>query len=203
LARGEARHPGARRNQEAIEAVRETYRRSGGQTPRLGLADLTALYEAQLADLSSVADFRQARLNIDADAIVPREVRERYASLPSTVSVRGRDVEVQYDVEEGENGPTGVARLRLPEKLARTLVDEELPPLDRPLRFVVARGARGAARGDTLEALQEELDRPFTSSEIDQLERAHEDRRRERHSRKQRRFKPAGERGKRGRHRRH
>jgi hypothetical protein len=182
--------------------VRETYRRSGGRTPRLGQADVMALYEAQLADVNSVADFRHARLNIDADAIVPREVRERYAALPSTVSVRGRDVDVQYDVEEGENGPFGVARLRLPEKLARTLVEEELPSMDRPLRFVVPRGARGAARGDTLEALQEELDRPFTSEEIDRLERAREDEQRERRARKQRRFKPPGDRGKRGRHRR-
>jgi hypothetical protein len=177
LARGEARHPGARRSQEAIESVRETYRRSGGTTPRLGLADLIALYEQQLSSVSSVQEFRQARLNIDADAIVPRVVRERYAQLPSTVSVRGRDVEIQYDVEDGEDGPRGVARLRLPEKLARTLVEEELPRLDRVLRFVVPRGARGAARGDTLEALQEELERPFTAQEIEELDRGHRERR--------------------------
>jgi hypothetical protein len=149
-----------------------------------------------------VGEFRQARLNVDADAIVPREVRERYADLPSTVSVRGRDVEIQYDVEDGESGPVGVARLRLPEKLARTLVTEELPTLDRPLRFVVARGARGAARGDTLEALQDELDRPFTNEEISDLERAQEEHRGERHKRKKNRFHPPGGRGRKGRGRR-
>jgi hypothetical protein len=197
LARGEARHPGARRSQEAIESVRETYRRSGGTTPRLGLTDLTALYEAQLAHVNSVNEFRQSRLNIDADAIVPRAVRERYASLPSTISVRGRDVEIQYDVEDGADGPLGVARLRLPEKLARTLVDEELPRLDRPLRFVVPRGARGAARGDTLEALQEELERPFTTQELEQLDRAHEESRRPRGHRKHGEFRPPKGRGRR------
>jgi len=188
LARGEARHPGARRNQEAIDAVRETYRRSGGTTPRLNFADLVSLYEQQLAGVGSMTDFRRVHLDVDADRIVPREVRERYAALPSTVSIRGREVEIHYDVEEGENGaPLGVARLRIPEKLARTLSEAELPTLDRPLRFIVTRGARGAARAASLGELQEELERPFTEQEIAQLERADEERRRERHDRKRQR----------------
>ena len=190
LARGEARHPGARRNQEAIDAVRETYRRSGGKTPRLSFADLVSLYEQQLAGVGSMTEFRHAHLVVDADRLVPRDVRERYAALPSVVSIRGRDVEIHYDVEEGggENGATlGIARLRLPEKLARTLSEAELPSLDRPLRFIVTRGARGAARAASLAELQEELDRPFTEEEIAQLERASEERRRERHDRKRER----------------
>lgn len=187
LARGEARHPGARSNQEAIESVRETYRRSGGATPKLGLAELTSLYEEQLASVHSMMEFRHTRVDIDVDKIVPRVVRERYASLPSTVSVRGRDVEIHYDVEETAEGPIGVARLRLPEKVARTLNEEELPTLDRPLRFIVTRGARGAARAKTLPELQEELERPFTEKEIADLERGYEERRRERHDRKRER----------------
>ncbi len=194
LARGEARHPGARRNQDAIESIRETYRRSGGATPKLGLAELTALYEEELANVHSTTEFRHAHVDIDADRIVPREVRERYASLPSTVSVRGRDVEIHYDVEETPEGPLGVARLRLPEKVARTLSEEELPTLDRPLRFIVTRGARGAARAKTIADLQEELERPFTEKEIADLERGYEERRRERHDRKrERRTRDSGE----------
>ena len=195
LARGEARHPGARRNQEAIDAVRETYRRSGGRTPRLSFADLSALYERQLAGVHSMNEFRHAQLVVDADGIVPREVRERFAALPSTVRIRDRDVEIHYDVEEDESGaPRGVARLRLPEKLARTLTAEELPALDRPLRFIVTRGARGAARAASLAELQEELERPFTEQEIAQIERAHEERRRDRQERKrQRRLRDTGE----------
>jgi uncharacterized membrane protein YgcG len=184
LARGEARHPGVRAHQDAIESIRETYRRSGGQTPRLTLGDLTALYESQLAQVNSLADFRHSVVSIDAEAIVPAAVRARYASLPSTVSVRGRDVEVHYDVEESAEGNLGVARLRLPEKIARTLAEEELPALDRPLRFVVTRGARGAARATTLRELQAELDRPFTEKEIADLERSQDEHRRERHERK-------------------
>jgi ATP-dependent RNA helicase HrpA len=183
LARGEARHPGAQKNQEAIESVRETYRRSGGETPRLSLADLTAVYEEQLAGLTAMTDFRHARVTFDADAIVPKAIRDRYALLPSSVPVRDREVEIHYDVEESPEGNVGVARLRLPEKLARTLSANELPTLDRPLRFIVTRGVRGAARAKTLDELQDELERPFTDKEIAELDRAADEKRRERHGR--------------------
>jgi hypothetical protein len=184
LARGEARHPGVRANLEAVESVRETYRRSGGTTPRLSLADLTAVYEKQLSDVNSMTEFRHARVNVDADAFVPRDVRERYAALPATTRVRDRDVDIHYDVEETPEGTVGVARLRLPEKVARTLNEEELPTLDRPLRFLVTRGARGAARAKTLSELQDELDRPFTDKEIAEIERTNDDHRRDRKERK-------------------
>jgi len=194
LARGEARHPGVAANQDAIESIRETYRRSGGQTPRLSLGDLTTIYEKQLASLNSIDDFRHARVSVNADEIVPAAVRARYASLPSTASVRGRDVEIHYDVEESPEGNQGVARLRLPEKIARNLAEEELPVLDRPLRFIVTRGARGAARAKTLRELQLELDRPFTEKEIADLERNQDEHRRERHERKrQRRVRDSGD----------
>jgi hypothetical protein len=140
------------------------------------------LYEQQLSAVNSMTDFRHARVDFDPDAIIPREARERYAELPDTVEIRGKDVEIQYDVEENEGGVVGVARLRLPEKIARNMSEAELPTLDRPLRFVVTRGMRGAARATTLEELQEELDRPFTREEIEGFERAknrHRDERRE------------------------
>jgi ATP-dependent helicase HrpA len=183
LARGEARHPGTQKNQAAIESVRETYRRSGGQTPRLSLADLTAFYEAQLSGLESMGDFRHVRIDFDPDQFVPAAVRDRYALLPSSVPVRDREVEIHYDVEESPEGNVGVARLRLPEKLAKSLTEDELPVLDRPLRFIVTRGVRGAARASTLDALQDELERPFTDKEIAELDRANENKRRERHER--------------------
>jgi hypothetical protein len=133
-------------------------------------------------------------LYVDADAIVAPAIRARYASLPSSVSVRGRDAEINYEVEEGENGPTGVARLRLPEKIARTLTEDELPRLDRPLRFIVTRGIRGAARANTLEELQEELDRPFTTTEIEQIDRQVEAARRDRRdAHRERRVRDSGE----------
>jgi hypothetical protein len=78
----------------------------------------------------------------------------------------------------------GVARLRLPEKLARNLNEEELPTLDRPLRFIVTRGVRGAARAATLGELQDELERPFTEKELAEMDRAHEARLQDRKKRR-------------------
>jgi hypothetical protein len=196
LAKGEARHPAVKRNRAAIEELREVYRRSGGQTPRFGLAELTGWYEDQLATIRSMDEFRNARLRLDPDEIVPREVRERYLALPSTVVIRDREIDIDYDVEERDGQKIPVARLRLPEKLARTISESELPVLDRPLRFVVIRGQRGAIRGDSLEELQEILERPWSPDEIDE-----EGSRAEPVSREERRSRElaAGRRGARGR----
>jgi len=54
----------------------------------------------------------------------------------------------------------------LPEKLARTMTEEELPALDRPIRFTVLRGPRGAVRATTLAELQDLLDRPWSPEEV-------------------------------------
>ncbi|MBX7118181.1 MAG: DEAD/DEAH box helicase [Gemmatimonadaceae bacterium] len=166
LARGEARHHAVPRNRAAIDELREVHRRSGGATPKLGLAELTAWYEAQLADVQDLHGFRNAALRLDADAWAPPEVRARWMALPGAVEIRDRTVPLHYEVEELADGTVrGVARLQLPEKLARTLVATELPTLDRPLRFVVTRGARGTVRGDALEEVQEALDRPWSEGE--------------------------------------
>jgi hypothetical protein len=176
LARDEARHVAVKRNRDAIEGVREMWRRSGGRTPRLGARELSDLYHAQLADVHSLHDISAASLRLDLDGLVPEEERRRWEALPIYVEIRGKPVEIDYDVEEraadgtgggAEEAPRmmGVARLRLPEKIARTIVEEELPELDRPLRFVVTRGQRGAVRADTLDELQELLDRPWSPDE--------------------------------------
>ncbi|MGH9420385.1 MAG: DEAD/DEAH box helicase, partial [Thermoanaerobaculia bacterium] len=167
LARGHARHPAVKRNRAAIEEIRQAYRRSGGETSRLKLEDLAGWYERQLAGLTSMNDFRNARMTLDRNEFVPREVREKFAQLPDSVAIRDRDVDIEYDVEEDQGRLLAVARLRLPEKLARGLSEAELPVLDRPLRFVVIRGQRGALRADSLEELQELLSRPWSPDEID------------------------------------
>ncbi len=48
LARSQARHVAVHHNRAAVEEVREMYRRSAAQTPRLGFAELSAWYEQQL-----------------------------------------------------------------------------------------------------------------------------------------------------------
>jgi hypothetical protein len=165
LAKGEARHPAVRRNRRAIEELRELYRRSGGATPRLTLADLAARYEQLLGDVNTIDQFRAAPLHLDLWPLVNKADRERLSELPSTVEIRGKWVDVEYDLEESDGQMTPVARLRLPEKLARSLVDEEVPVLDRALRFVVHRGPRGTVRASSLDELQALLDRPWSPDE--------------------------------------
>ncbi len=183
LARQDARHPAVKRNRAAVEEVRAVYRRSGGRTPRLGFAELAARYEALLGDAQSLDEMRAADLTIDPDAIVPRAEREKWLALPDETHVRGRPVAMEYDVEDGAGG---IVRLVLPEKLARTLAEEELPRLDRPMRFVVRRGQRGSVRAATLEELQELLDRPWMADEVErEQETSRAGRRQSRHGQRQ------------------
>jgi ATP-dependent helicase HrpA len=166
LARGEARHAAVPRNTQAINEVREAYRRSGGKTPRLSQADLSNWYFERLREVQNLREYRAAPLRVNADDFVSREVRAELNALPGTADVRERTVPMHYEVEDGPNGPFGVVRLVMPEKVARGLVAEELPELDRPVRFTVVRGARGSVKAESVEEIAEALDRPFTDSEI-------------------------------------
>jgi hypothetical protein len=198
LARGEARHFAVKRNLPLIDAVREGWRRSGGTLPKLSQADLAAMYKARLADVHTLTEFKQADLDLAAEleALSPRSARAAYDELPNRTEVRGREVEIDYDVEEGgEGGVQGVARLRLPEKVARTLTESELPVLDRPLRFVVARGQRGSVRAGSLEELQARLDAPWTEEEIARFNRKRDEQREANRSRRRDRVAPDAKRG--------
>jgi hypothetical protein len=179
LARGEARHFAVKKNLGIIDAVREAYRRSGGTLPRLGQAELAELYLKRMGDIRSLTEFKQADLDLAADleAFSPRIERARYDALAARVAVRDRDVEIDYDVEEENGRPVGVARLRLPEKVARSLTDAEVPTLDRPVRFVVYRGQRGSVRARTLEELQSLLDAPWTEEEVARFNRKRDEQR--------------------------
>jgi hypothetical protein len=166
LATGEAIHPAVRRHRAQIDEVREVWRRSGGVTPALSHAELVSLYERALVGVDDVHQWRAARLEVDFGALLPPEERRRWLQLPGAVEIRDRTVPIEYDVETGVDGRrVPVARLRLPEKLARTLVADELPRFDRPYRFVVHRGARGAVHAPDLETLQDALDQPFAGDE--------------------------------------
>lgn len=164
LARSDAQHIAVHKNHEQIALVNELYRRSGGSTPRLHFAELADFYEQQLNELqiNSLAEFREARLAIRARDFVAPELQEQLQALPDAVEIHDREVEIDYDVEVSDSQTIGVARLKLPEKLARVLTIEELPELDRTLRFSVSRGSRGAVRAQTLEQLQELLEGPWT-----------------------------------------
>ena len=179
LARGEARHFAVKNNLGIIDAVREAWRRSGATLPRLGQAELAALYERKLANVRSLTEFKQANLDLSdvLEELSPRAARRAYDALPSRVSVRDRDVEIAYDVEETNGASVGVARLALPEKVARTLTEAEVPALDRPVRFVVYRGQRGQVRANTLDELQTLLDAPWTDEEVARFNRKRDEQR--------------------------
>jgi len=167
-ARGELRHPSVRRNQPVVEDVREVWRRLGGTTTRLGQAELAAWYLVQFGDATNWEQIRALPLKLDRRVFVTEAQLAAAQALPGAVELRDRTVSLEYDVEEHDGVPLGVVRLRLPEKLARSVVQEELPVLDRPLRFVVPRGQRGSVHASTLGALIDALDAPFTPAEREQ-----------------------------------
>ena len=167
LARGEARHLAVHANHEAIETIREFYRRSKAQTPRLGESELAAHYLAQLnaQNVHSMTDFRAAKFGVKIEDFVTPALQKTLRNLPSSFKIQGRDIEIAYEIEE--NGLLGVARLKLPEKLARTLKNEGLPKFDRPFRFAVSRGSRGTLRADNLKELQRELEGAWTPNDVE------------------------------------
>ena len=63
-------------------------------------------------------------------------------------------VAMDYEVEEGTGG---VVRMKLREGQARRLQERELPRVDRPIRFAIARGAHPPLVADSLAELRDLL----------------------------------------------
>jgi hypothetical protein len=171
VAGGEAQHRAVAKNRDAIEEVRELHRRASNGVPALEETELTELYAQQLAaqDVNSLAEFRNARLTVRVEDFVSPKQREQLWSLPDSVEMDGQEIPLEYAVEINGADVIGVARLRLPEKLARTLDETELPQLDRPLRLVVSRGSRGAVVAATVEELQDKLEGRWTPDELPKI----------------------------------
>ncbi len=194
LAREEARHHAVKNNREEVLLLRELHRRSGGVTPRLGLAELRDLYVEAMGTANSLRELQALALRLDLSDLVDEQDRDRLLALPNQVQIREVDVPIEYDVEERDGPPTGVARLVLPDRMARTLTESELPTLDRPLRFAVHRGSRGSVRANSLEELQFALDQPWMPDEAGKQRAGREDRARARRERSGGRAKrPVGE----------
>ena len=104
---------------------------------------------------SSWDGFLRTRIILDPGELVDAPTRERLEALPGRLHLRGDAVPLDYEVEGG----VGVARVRLREGQARRLRQDELPPLDRPLRFAVQRGTHPPIQADTIPALQSLLQR--------------------------------------------
>ena len=160
VAREEAHHGATQINRPKVEEIREIYARSVGQTASLNEDELTTLYQAQLdeQEINSLLEFRNAKLELDINDYLSDAEREEFWKLPSEATIGEFRVPIEYEIEDGK----GVARLELPEKLARDLGADDLPKLDRPLRFMVSRGSRGSISAASLDELQEVLEGPWT-----------------------------------------
>ena len=129
----------------------ELWRRSGGSSARRfprGGPDCGCWQ--QLEAVTSWEDFQRTRIALDPAELVDEATRERLDALPGMVRVRGDAAPVDYELQDGE----GVARVRLREGQAKRLRPDEVPVLDRPVRFAVQRGRHPPILADTVPALQ-------------------------------------------------
>ncbi|HSD30522.1 MAG TPA: helicase-related protein [Gemmatimonadales bacterium] len=162
LAGGRTSHPNQRAVRQALDRAGEYWRRSGGTLSAAAPEQLTSRLIGQLSGVDSWDAFIGRTLALDVDAIVPVQERQRLDAMPSSHHLYGDRVPLDYELEPGG----GVVRLRLKEGQARRLRAEDLPDLDRPLRFSVLRGRRPAVRADSLEDMRRQL------TELPRTERA-------------------------------
>ena len=136
LVRGKSSHPDQRRLKRTLDRIGEYWRRSGGTLPDAAPARVRALLAERLAEVRSRPDFENTRLDFDLDRTVPVAVQRALDLLPSSVSIRGDTVPIEYGIEHG----AAVATVRLREGQARRIRPEDLPGLDRPIRFALLQG---------------------------------------------------------------
>jgi hypothetical protein len=164
LFEGEATHPDQNRLRHTLAELDELWRRSGGILKDLAPGALLARIRPQLDQVTSWDDFTRTHIVLDPAQLVDSTTRERLEALPGRLHVRGDAVPLDYEIQGGE----GVARIRLREGQAKRLRPDELPRLDRPLRFAVQRGRHPPLLADTIPALQALLRRgPTTRAEED------------------------------------
>jgi len=147
---GETTHPDQNRLRRALADLDELWRRSGGALTDLAPDALRARVRGALDGVTSWDDFVRTRIAIDPVDLVDTGTRERLEALPGRLHLRGDAVPLDYEVMGGE----GVARVRLREGQAKRLRPDEIPPLDRPLKFAVQRGRHPPLLADTIPALQ-------------------------------------------------
>jgi ATP-dependent helicase HrpA len=155
LIQSETVHPEQHRLRRALEEIDELWRRSGGTLPSLSPEQIGARIRRQLDGVTSWEGFLETRVSLDPRELIDDQTREQLEALPARLHLRGDAVPLDYEVEGG----VGVARVRLREGQARRLRQDELPPLDRPLRFAVQRGGHPPIQADTIPALQSALRR--------------------------------------------
>ena len=150
LVAGEVVHPDASRIRRAVTTLDELWRRSGGSLPQLSPTAVRARVLAQLGEVTSWEEFQRARVTLDPTDLVDGQTRERLDALPGMVRVRGDAAPVDYELQDGE----AVARVRLREGQAKRLRADEVPALDRPVRFAVQRGRHPPILADSVPTMQ-------------------------------------------------
>lgn len=153
LLAGETSHSSQGRVRRAAAELGELWRRSGGTLPAAAPDAVRGAIARQLSGVTGWGAFLKTRVELDASRLVPEADRLRLAALPAGVRLLGDTVPIHYEV--GAEG--GVARLHLREGQLRRLRGEDLPQLDRPLRFAVLRGNHPALEADTLDGLRDGL----------------------------------------------
>ncbi|MBA3443586.1 MAG: DEAD/DEAH box helicase [Gemmatimonadales bacterium] len=156
MIQGETTHPDQQRLRRTLAEIDELWRRSGGALAGVSHDELRVRVREQLEGVTSWEGFMGSRIVLDAGGLIDDGTRERLEALPGRLHLRGDTVPLEYEVENG----VGVARVRLREGQAKRLRQDELPPLDRPLRFAVQRGSHPPIQADTISALHSALQRP-------------------------------------------
>ncbi len=159
LMTGVARHKDARHLRLTLERLGELWRRSGGTLAGVDGSVIRAALGRRLQELRRFDDFLRADLALDTSDFVPAEPRRSLEALPSSISLGGEKCQLDYEIENG----VAAVRVRLKERTARALLEQELPRLDRPLTFTLMRGKHTAIRAGSLEELRRALNqRPAT-----------------------------------------
>ncbi len=156
LMSGVARHKDARRLRATLDHLGELWRRAGGTLAGVDGSVIRAALGRRLQDLGRFDDFFRADLALDVEDFVPGDRRRALDALPSSIVLSGEKCHLDYEVENG----VAAVRVRLRERLARALQEQELPRLDRPLVFSVVRGRNAAVRANSLAELRRALSVP-------------------------------------------
>jgi ATP-dependent helicase HrpA len=163
LIEGETTHPDQHRIRRVIEELDELWRRSGGTLRSVSPEEIRIRIRQQLEPVTSWEDFQRTRIVLDPSELVDSETRSELDRLPGRLHVRGDAVPLDYEVQRGQ----GVVRVRLREGQAKRLRADDLPRLDRPLRFAVHRGNHPPLLADSVPDLQALLRRGPTRSTED------------------------------------
>lgn len=156
LIEGTVVHPDHGKVRRAVRELDEYWRRSGGSLAAASPDRVRQALRTQVSGVASWADLQRRRLELDPGDLIDVPTRVALDRLPATVHLAGDATAIEYGIERGQ----GVARLRLREGQARRLTAEDLPELDRPLRFSVVRGAEQPLEAESLEMLQALLRKP-------------------------------------------